>query len=341
MKNKGVTVTENNAGNVTTHGQLYLVDHGKSGEKVYFERGSISMLPKEKFNNAPYRSSPIFALSPNEAVEPDFSTASYIYFFFVEHPFKALGELFADLDPVIQKHIWFSYGLASLLLIAYEEDYPAEVIKTIQAHISGFEIWEITTHSPKIKDGKYPTPIEYDSDKFAISNKPKLDSYCLEILDDISQELHNTLALAARYNPFLLKLLESIASTVNILTDELNCYYHLYYTDEDPIESETLSMGFLRHLKGKKRRLQERINQHLGHLHQIAASLPYVRTQCFSGVLPILKKPGPSISHSLLGTGTAYNALASLAMFVEKTLHQHPITKYIRDVMPTKEAAKK
>src|SRR5262245_46115097 len=63
-----------------------------------------------------YRVSPIFPVLPGESKVPPAGADYYVGFLFFEDPSFTIGKLIAKLPKPVQKGLWFSHGLASVIL---------------------------------------------------------------------------------------------------------------------------------------------------------------------------------------------------------------------------------
>ena len=152
-----------------------------------------------------YKISPIFPVLMQHAPHlPDFNSRTWVGAFFFTKSFKVIGELLNDLDFKFHSDLWFSHGLAGLIVIT-EDEALIKLVKAYQlASQRASEIWKCEKHEIVHFETVLAPPQEYDSNKFQLNDVSSLNS------DDrfVFQEFRNTFAkavfLSAQYSPRLL-----------------------------------------------------------------------------------------------------------------------------------------
>lgn len=274
-----------------------------------------------------YRVSPIFPVVPGEGRTPDRGDEYFIGFFCSESPFPLIGRLLGEVPRENQQGLWFSHGLASLVLFAPTRASIDTIQRKHEQELRAFELWHVVRGEACSEQCwlSSPEPIPEDLPKLhAYSDLPPEQ---VLILDELSTAFNVAIEKSAQYMPSKLASLATLIAPVNDIITEL-----LFLSNPDLPSPVAFSAHAAGELKSNPEQRQRLIHQRTGELVQIAASVSAANTQAFSGAFPIMgSSPCPVGTHSLLGIGCAHSALSTFSAFVERVFQKYPIAKTIRD----------
>lgn len=277
-------------------------------------------------NSVPYedlRISPIFPVSQTiPPLTPDL-TSCYILFLFPKVTFSTIGRLCGRLNDERINNLYFTHGLASLVVIATDKAILSEISDIVRSEVSASECWTI-------RDGVISESPEI---VFPISTIPQVilpDFSVLPVdvqalLTEYSSVMRAAVVRASQYLPFHLRILDGINSQIVELVDFL-----IFLYSEDPQCVETRSAEDIAVKEDAKRRLQH-AKAFTDRILQVNGALSYVVTQGYAGVVPILEHECPLFSFSLLGIGTAFAAISKIYESVSIVFAEHPIARVIKD----------
>ena len=221
--------------------------------------------------------------------------------------------------------MWYSHGLASLIVITSDKKLINNVKKIVGNSISAWELWAVQENLIEDVDLFIPDVPEKE---IKIPNlqglPPDIVSLIHEYLSSIKILIHRALIYLPEHVYTLDDLHLEICTIVNqlrylLLGDEslsrgLPLIDELEKINSDPCE--------------KMKFLQSLIDQIL----QINSSLSYVSTQFYSGISPILSHECPIRGFSLLGIGTGAKALFKIYNFVNNIFKKYAIPKSIAEI---------
>jgi hypothetical protein len=303
----------------------------------------IDNLEAVNFQVEHYRISPIFPVSFNFEL-PDFSKKVYIQFYFVHHPFTSLVEILRCFRGFsIEKHIWISHGLASILYISGDENEK----HIIENHFLGLDIKgedKLNQNIIAIQEWKYDNTTQ--SLESSIPLKPKQPSVAISLRDysKLPSDLRNDIFEFANciktviqrskiYTPGFTCSFESLIDEMNKIIEILE---YLFYPDS--IIPEDIS-DRREELKLANSRLIL-INELTEEIVQINSTLSYVISQGYTGIVPIEESPCLIHSCSLLGIGTAHKALHMFYKYISNVFSEHPIDAIIEKYYDIPESPK-
>lgn len=263
-------------------------------------------------------SSPLFSPPPYYNGSFDLPQVAYVAFFYHPKAFEAIS----GLPELGRKGIWFSQGLASIILVTSSVK-DIEKLKTRwEGELRALETWTVASSKiTKIHTWKCP-PVSFDREKFDITEVDGLDVDTLQLIRQIKLGLADIVILAAQYTPWLLVTFERIIHDLNKVIGAI-----------PPLLSSARSA------KGTEKQVQV-LNHSVNLLVQFNSTLAYVTSQCFGGCPLVLQNPCLIAGHSLLGTGTGYQALARFARYIENVLETYPVTQVIKKEYGKRHGAK-
>jgi hypothetical protein len=233
-------------------------------------------------------------------------------FFFSQHPYEDLGAMRPDLSDPERDRVFFTQGLASIVLL----DFPLETTHLIRDKIecSTVEIWTPTEGFFEHKD-------------------------IITIQNPISDRDGPTLTLAEIGDDVIDVYIQQISASVTSLWAS----YTTYYPEERNTLLRILKLGQeliteyveLTAESSSLRNLKER-NAIISGLVELSAALSYSVTQGTSGASPILSNRSPFPHHSLLGVGGAVRALTKFTRYLEAAFN----TRSAADIIEKQYSAK-
>ena len=273
-----------------------------------------------------YSSSPIFPVGNVDKSKLLLKNLK-ILFCFPHAPYSTIGKLIAKLNDERINSLWYSHGLASLIIINSNKRVVESIRKLISDELIGYELWNLKNNKldhchpnipPKNCDFSFDTP---DASKLSSDYKILLDEY----LSQIKLAAYR----ANIYEPLHLKIFSSLHNEVCSIIDQL-----LFLTTDNKTSSYKISQQNLSELSNIKNSPSKKvafIHTLTDQFLQINSILSYVITQCYAGVSPILHHECPIRYFSLLGVGTALKSLIKIYYSVSKIFEYYPIPRVIRD----------
>lgn len=242
--------------------------------------------------------------------------------------------LFHDCD---KESIWFSLGLANIVIFEDKTTYSDSVIKqlTDSKNITGYERWEMDDQQftpAQRRMFKLVNNVEkYDQCEVQISTK--LPLYLKFTVSEFIISVDKLLKASKKFTPHYYK---RHVKTVQVLEDFVNDLGLLH--GDQQFEPSVSTLSFL-HAKNKKevlekladknyeKKIKELINEWHGKIVQFNSSLSYIYSQAYAGTFPIFDHIGIVRRHSLLGLGTAISSLYELMIQLEAAFIQVPFRK--------------
>src|SRR5579862_440429 len=265
--------------------------------------------------SADLRYSPILPayLAPDVKPQRPPTFPSRIAFFFAARPYQSLGKIRPDLSQSERDSVFFTEGLASIIML----DCTLDRARRLKAEIgcSVLECWEI--------DQGVLRPSNIVLDQVAAPNA----------------EDKNPLVLTAVGDPQLDVYVEQISASIASLWAS----FAVYFPDERATLNRVVKLTKTlidRHIQIAKSpatitRLQQS-NAIISALVEISASLSYSVTQGTSGASPILSNRSPFPHHSLLGVGGAIRALTKFTRYLEAAFKNRDAAQIIEKQYSTK-----
>jgi len=268
--------------------------------------------------------SPIFPVLPNESEIPDLSKHFYIGFFTFRGAFAAIGELLAVLPTDQQTKMWFSHGLASLIVFASDEGVFEQIRTEQRERLRAWETWTVRKNVLTHVDTWLCDPEKVDPSEFHVGDPVGLPADVRGILVECRSCLATAVSRAAQYLPSQLLTYRSLAEAINEIVEEL-----VFLADMDGVPPKSVPENAVDSLRADPVERLRRTHQVTGELVQINSALSYVISQAYSGATPILRHDCHVRTYSLLGIGSAFCALAGFSRFIECVFESHPVDEAI------------
>ncbi len=294
---------------------------GATPRSVHIDSGIDFAQPQKEL-----RCSPIFPVVPDNCVVPAQADTYYITFLFCPSPFTALGRLLALLGDTkdcagnyIASTLWYTHGLASVLVISPDQN-SGSVVKThLNSSFTAHETWKVSASILQSADNGTALPQE------AVSlTLPDYSNLSVELqteLDEFSTSLHTALSRCSVYGKDYLPVFQGIEELGVKLIDEL-----LYI---DRLAAETQPNRQEKAAATKLLEIQQVYNRARSEIVQLNAALAYTISQWFSGCVPILEHECQVRQESLLGLGTAARGVMGILYRVEQIFEKHGIDRVI------------
>jgi len=301
---------------VLTNRMKYL--HLRQNSKPYNISVSDSQLLDS--HSGIYRSSPIFPLiQPSTSI--NLTGNNFIVFLYYEHAFAVLGKILSELPEAIHKKIWFSHGLASILIFTENLD-DIEIITSNSPEIRAEEIWRVSDSNLHDYNFELYAQASINPADYKLRDYSGLNSDLKFVLNEFSHCLTAATTRAAQYMPNQLAAFSKLASAVDKIVEELLYLEGLDYKEPSFVSSITLKDIISNDVKKKKH-----FHFLSSQLVQINSAISYLISQGLSGICPILENECHVRTYSLLGIGTAYSALACFTRHVESVFEGFPIAE--------------
>jgi hypothetical protein len=269
-----------------------------------------------------YRVSPVYPVLPKEAKTPAAKSRFFVGFFCFEDPAFVLGRILGKVPKSVHAGLWFSHGLASIIVFANEEEDLAPVTAAVPEKLRAMEIWEVKEEHVNTRAPVLQPSAAIDKLVFAIRSPLKLDSETQILVNELRHCLNTAVARAAQFLPSSLKTFERLYPAVNDIIGELE---GLETTQQDAVYVAP-SGGYADPLLAHEKRKQQLIDQ----LIQINSALSYVISQAYAGIPPIIEHECQIRKYSLLGIGSAHNGMAALTESCELTFQRFPIDVVVK-----------
>ena len=279
----------------------------------------------EQHQTPEYRTSPIFPVNP-ESQPPDLGSGDFfLCFVFLSHPFSSIGKLVAKLNDERIASLWFSHGLASLIIISDTKSHVEEIIYLLNDEMLGHEIWGV-------RDNRI---IDVECHEPSVASKPfSLPDYSSLATDVVSLVVEYQHSFAVLHHRASVYYNEHLRVIDGIHSDVCNTIDHLRFLCLEGVEQPEPCQFDLATLKKIKDHPEDKINHIQFLIDQILSintTISYVLTQCYSGVMPILEHECPIRSFSLLGVGRASIALDKIYESVNNVFARYPIPRVLAD----------
>ena len=276
--------------------------------------------------SAEFRTSPIFPLSDKNFVPTDASY--YVYLFCFDDAYKVLGRALNKGSEKLKQRIWYSVGLASVILITEDPKLDTDLLNIASCSPIDVEHWTIeTSHIKEIKCNSFTTKKYYPA-QLNFPNYELLPAIYRTIIDEFVASVCIIAPKLARHTPAEFDSIPRIVEEINKLIEELVYVHQL----TGPIPPTLLEFTEDK-IKSNPSIREEIIYQDIDRIIQVNAALSYVSTQGLSGAIPILERRSIIRRHSLLGIGTAILALNRISRSIEKAFSMFPVENVIEEIM--------
>ena len=250
-----------------------------------------------------------------------------LFFFQFNNPYQILGKINQYGSENLKSSLFFSSGICSILLFSSSKVILDEFNSLELGDPNAFEKWvvqnnlieNIEVKTPKLNGIKLPKIEDYSS----------LNHFLATILDEFTISLKILETKITQNDKYNFNLLNGLCNVVNSFIKEL--IYLQNFTGEIP---ESIYTKDITRLKDP---LENQIykQQIIDRLIQINSSMSYVSTQTHSGTIPILERRSLIRRHSLLGIGSAINALNRIVNFIEDAFNSINYVEIITNFMTT------
>jgi hypothetical protein len=275
------------------------------------------------------RVSPIFPVVDDFKVPGDDYNICYMS---CDSAFTVLGKVLRKGSKELRECVFFSVGLASVIVITDDLSLMGEVKSFCLEKLKWYEVWSI-------KSGVIAKIDPYFE---------KVDSVsCADVLNDISPYAVLPCVIRAIIDEFIanmsmllpkimlhmsweLDVFTSLCGHVNELIEEL---VFLFEKERDMSVPESLG-DYVKQDFLDDPSLKDRIvHQNVVRIIQVNSALSELSVQALSGAIPILERRSILRRYSLLGIGSAIMALTKIARSIESVFSKFPIEDIISDRM--------
>jgi len=227
--------------------------------------------------------------------------------------------------------VYYSHGLASVLLITTDEAIISEFATTTVDSPTAWEIWKLQNfHIDKVDYHVNPADpsLNFASQGLKIDEYSSLRLADRVLLDEFNISVRLYLLKAAIHMPDEVSKIRLLIREVNSLISELR-----YLDKPEGDKPSGLSEYTTEDLAEPMLNLRIR-HQSLDRIIEVSSSLSYVTTQSFSGAIPILERRSIIRRNSLLGIGSAILSMNRIARFIESCFFELPLEQIFKNVVP-------
>lgn len=269
------------------------------------------------------RTSPILKLVPSNGFS-EVGSSWRILFLTVPRSFQVIGELSSSASSELREKIWFSYGLASIVVVDQADEEKKELLDICHGKWRAFEEWSISNGTVEVNEIQFAEKNLFDSAHYhmptdSVSRGTDSGNLLTSVKTGISTIVSAAAQHAPEYLPIWKKLVVEINELIGIIAG-LQANARQFDTEEQAANSV---------------REQKRINAATDHLVQIDSVLAYGISQSFGGMTPILRNRSHVQSHSLLGVGTAVKALYAFMQSVDDAFSKTPVYSVVKKAFGT------
>lgn len=260
------------------------------------------------------RYSPILPayLTPNEEPGTPPSVPASIAFFFAPRPYYALGRIRPGLSQEERERVFFTEGLASIVIVDCDSERAHELRSEIGC--SEMEFWSlrdgVLAHDDvvMVRDrSQVPQGMAFD---LAKTDDPAVDVYVEQVSASIT-------TLWAFYGWFFPEERSTLTTLLELTKRLIEQYIHL--TSNKPTVTNLRQQNAI-----------------ISALVELSASLSYSTTQGTSGASPLLSNRSPFPHHSLLGVAGAVRALTNFTRYLECAFQVRGAAEVITNQYSTK-----
>lgn len=242
-----------------------------------------------------YRVSPIFPVVLGESRVPGVTADYCVGFFFFEDPSFAIGKIIAKVPKQVQRGLWFSHGLASVICFAEDRADFEAVRAAAPEKLRAVEIWKIIHGRIEADKPEVKAAARIHREICTIKSPTELDAETQVIVNELRHCLNTAVARAAQFLPSSLKTFERLFAAVNDIISELTRLERREGTG-----SKLVCVSSMGAYEDPPLALQKRKQQLTDQLIQINSALSYVISQAYSGISPILEHECQIRNYSLL-----------------------------------------
>lgn len=313
--------------------QAFLVATGSKNSYPSYNSNLISLSledPSLLDSNPPSLTSPLFSIDPDGYSSlPEIKNDTKITFYSLEKPFPHIKRLIDSLKIELKNEVWFAIGLSNLVVIDNSNSHELSIEIEDYVVYNGICIARETWLIDEYSSISHPPMVHFygqingeDIFQFHFQIPENLLLHEKFVISEFKMTSNKLLSASYKFTPQYFKshrkiLIEAseLVTDLFILRDNSNGY--------EPSEAlETL-------LKDPENSKEEILNDTYGRIVQLNSSLSYVYSQVYSGALPIFDHIGIVRRHSMLGVGTAINALYELLFQLEELFLTIPFEKHL------------
>lgn len=317
--------------------RFFLVFEGKKNSYPNFSNSCIHLTdcdPATLGLDNPFVFSPLFSF-PKDGVEslPKVEGKTKISFIMIPSIYPSFIEI--EKQFTFTNEVWFTMGLANLVVI--EEDTGSLANNIIEflkktGNVSAYETlyFDDCTLSNHQSEHQLINPASFPYEKIKIELSEELPLYLQFSVSEYIISIQKFLSASYKFTPQYYKLHNAtIKRTLDMIDDIsfLSGDYRFEPTTsvlrqlDAPSKQEAIEKLNSNNCNVLKDAL---INERHGMIVQFNSSMSYIYSQAYSGTFPILDHYGIIRRHSLLGIGTAINALFELIIQLEEALYSSP-----------------
>lgn len=270
----------------------------------------------------PFRSSPIFPAVPDYTL-PDLRDALILFYCF-DPAFPVLGRLVKRASVGLLQHLFFTLGLASVVLITDDKGLSEEVL-AIAGTAPATEVWEV-------KDSRIER-VRCEAEKtnvaaplIPVQAYGNLPLSAKAAVDEFVANMAVILPKVAAHMPTELTTFTRLMVAVDELIGEL-----VYVSEPKGDPPSSLSEYTQAELTADPSRCEAITHQAVDRIIQINSALSYLSTQALTGAVPILERRSLIRRYSLLGVGTAVLAITRIARSIEYAFAQGALEELFSD----------
>ncbi len=273
-------------------------------------------------------SSPLFSISNDGNILPDETSKLRVSFFIIPKVYPDINQLLSEVRN--SDAIWFSLGLANIIVIEKIEDSVGDQIDEFFRNKNNFigrETWDVIDNKIASKKISFVADnSNLDDAKCNLKIPANMPMYLEFCVCEYIRAADQLLQAAKVFTPSYFEKYKATIFASNLLVQDI-CFLT---GNKDFQPSEQL----LNALNSKdteeafekltdqnfRRQKEELLNIKHAMLVQFNSSISYLNTQAYAGVFPILEHHGLINRHSLLGVGVGVSALFELIIQLEQTL---------------------
>lgn len=258
------------------------------------------------------RTSPIFSFAQAAGRIPQIGQNYLCKFFSVSDFANAVSVI----PHEIKNEVWFTLGVASIVVISENHETVELLTEKLESLTNSSEAWsieqgEIVATIPSFAVGHTGIDVR----EFLVSNTSTLPEDITSIINELNHNLHEVATRANAICPAFMETLRVTAERARAITDEIHFELEVLEKSKTGATADPLE-------------IQKEINQQVDQLVSLNSTLAYVSSQAFYGEIPLLEGCGCLIrNHSLLGVGSAHEALRKLITYIENGFVKFPVLK--------------
>ncbi len=271
----------------------------------------------------PFRTSPIFPVQAGSS-PPDVRD-TFMFFYCFDPAFPVLGRLVNKGSAQLLDHLFFTIGLASIVLITPDESLADEAQEIAGEAPAAREVWQvkdsrIVSVTCDVKETNVAAP------QIGVRAYHSLPLSARAAVDEFVANMAVILPKAAAHMPTELTTFTRLMKAVDELVGEL-----VYVSDPQGDPPDSLSEYSSGGLSADPSLCETIMHQAVDRIIQINSALSYLSTQALTGAVPIIERRSLIRRYSLLGVGTAVLAITRIARSIEHAFAQAALEELFSD----------